>query len=199
MIKVGLTGNMGSGKSIVARVFQCLGVPVFYADIEAKKLLFDPQVIDQLQDLFGKEIMFDDYIVDRKKLADVVFNDPHALAKLNNLIHPLLQNEYEHWCLSYKNQPYVIQEAAILFESGWDKNVQQIICVTAPQELAIKRAAKRDMLNPEQVSRRLEHQWDQEKKASRSHFVLINDESRLLLPQILDIHKNLLKQFKYTV
>lgn len=199
MIKVGLTGNMGSGKSLVARVFQSLEVPVFYADIEAKKLLFDPEVIDKLQDLFGKEVMLDDYIVDRKKLAEIVFNDPHALAKLNNLIHPLLQKEFEHWCHLHKNQPYVIQEAAILFESGWDKYMDQIICVVAPEMLAIERAAKRDMISPEQVMSRLEHQWKQEEKARRSHFVLINDESRLLLPQILDIHKNLLKQSKYSL
>jgi len=194
MLKVAITGNMGSGKTTVANVFQCLGIPVYFADLESKKMLLNPDVIASLRLLFGEGIMFDKYIVDKQKLSQIVFNDPHALNKLNNLMHPLVASHFEQWYNWHSSEPYVIQEAAILFESGWDKMFDKIITVTAPSSLLISRASKRDRLGEKHVEERLKNQWSQEKKAFLSDYVIENDESRLLIPQILEIHNSLLKQ-----
>ncbi len=194
MLKVAITGNMGSGKTTIANVFRCLGVNVYFADLESKKMLFNQDVIASLRLLFGEGIMIDEYIVDKQKLAQIVFNDPHALNKLNQLMHPLVASHFEQWCRWHSSEPYIIQEAAILFESGWDKMFDKIITVTAPSSLLISRASKRDSIDEKHVEGRLKNQWPQEKKAQLSDFVIVNDESRLLIPRILEIHNSLLNQ-----
>jgi len=191
MIKVGLTGNIGSGKSTVARVFEILGVYVYHADSEAKKFLDDSSVQNSLQKQFGQEI-FDGSAIDRKKLADLVFNDKPALDYLNSLLHPLVRKNFERWISNRSNHPYIIQEAAILFESGFYKMFDKVITVVSTPGQAVKRVMLRDNVSEEEVIGRLKNQWAAEKKKELSDFVIYNDNSKLIIPQVIDIHRQLL-------
>jgi len=191
MIKVGLTGNIGSGKSTVARIFESLGIPVYHADLEAKKMLEVELVKTDLLTGFGQEI-FDEGTVDRKKLASLVFNNSKKLDKLNAIIHPLVKEGLTKFFHDNEGHPYVIQEAAILFESKFSKHFDKIILVTSPDELANKRVMQRDGVSVTVVEQRRSNQWSQEKKKGLSDFVINNDESEMILPQVLKIHKALL-------
>ncbi len=192
MIRVGLTGGIGSGKSVVAMVFSHLGVPVYQADYEAKKLYAKPEVLEKIASLFGDAVIDKNGLLDRAKLASVVFSDPSKLEQLNSLIHPLVEAHFMQWLTTCMDAPYIIHEAAILFESGLYTKFDKIIAVTAPQELCIQRVMKRDGVTAGQVLQRIKNQWDQEKKAEKSDFVLINDGKQLLLPQIIGIHRALM-------
>ncbi|MCW3071326.1 MAG: dephospho-CoA kinase [Bacteroidetes bacterium] len=191
MIRVGITGGIGSGKSTVCRVFEVLGIPVYYADAEAKKLLDDPAILAILLEKFGKEIFDGDHI-DRKKLAAVVFSDPEKLAFLNSIIHPAVKKHFLDWCDAHSDARYVLKEAAILFESEAYKQVQKVITVTAPAEVRIARVMKRDGTAREEVEKRIASQLNDEEKIKRSDFVLLNDEQQSLIPEILKIHQKLM-------
>jgi len=193
MLKIGLTGNIGSGKSTVARIFESLGVPVFHADEVAKKLLLQEEVSKDILNKFGKDV-FTNNLPDKKKLASLVFNDTEALSYLNSVIHPRVRHELKEWFEDHSNYPYAIQEAAILFESGFEKEVDFIVFVSAPVELSIKRVVERDGLKTADVEKRLTHQWPQDKKIGLSDFVIQNDENHLLIPQVLEIHHKLIKK-----
>ncbi len=190
MIKVGLTGNIGSGKSTVARIFEILGVPVYHSDIKAKGFLSDSEVKEKLRIEFGQAV-FTEADIDRKKLANIVFNDKEAIGFLNSLIHPLVRKDFEDWCSINNNEPYVIQEAAILFESGFYKLFDKTIVVSCPEEIAVKRVMKRDQVNERAVRERMKNQWDQEKKKNLSDFIIYNDNGQLVIPQVMHIHKEL--------
>ncbi len=190
MIKIGLTGNIGSGKSTVARVFKVLGVPVYHSDEKAKEFLFTDEVKEKLMTKFGTSI-FKGIEIDRKKLANIVFNDKEALDFLNSLIHPLVRKGFGDWCNLNNNVPYVIQEAAIMFESGFYKLFDKTIVVSCPEEIAIERVTKRDRVNELTVKERMKNQWDQEKKKELSDFIIYNDNEQLIIPQVLQIHKEL--------
>ncbi len=192
MIKVGLTGNIGSGKSTVSRVFETLGVPVFHADSEAKKFLDQEDVQDSLIKEFGSEI-FEDRVINRKKLARLVFNDKQALEFLNSLIHPLVRKDFETWTIVNSEAPYIIQEAAILFESGFYKMFDKVITVGSLQELAVARVMARDGVSEKDVLLRMNNQWSSEKKEELSDFVVYNDGSKLIIPQVLEIHRRLIE------
>jgi len=191
MIKVGLTGNMGTGKSIVCRIFETLGVPVFHADEEAKKFLMNEDVRQTLVRKFGYEILADG-IIDRQKLGIIVFEEAEALKFLNSVIHPLVKRGLMHWIMLHKYHHYIVQEAAILFESGFNKEFEKIITVVSPPELAIKRVMERDQITCTEVKKRMKHQWDQDKKRELSDFIVFNDEKQMVLPQVLKIHNELM-------
>ncbi len=190
MIKVGLTGNIGSGKSTVARIFEILGVPVYHSDKKAKEFLSVPEVKDKLKTEFGQTV-FAGNEIDRKKLANIVFNDKEAIGFLNSLIHPLVRKDFENWCSINNTEPYVIQEAAILFESGFYKLFDKTIVVSCPEEIAVEHVMKRDQVNERAVRERMKNQWDQEKKMKLSDFIIYNDNEQLLIPQVMHIHKEL--------
>jgi dephospho-CoA kinase len=192
MIKAGLTGNIGSGKSIVSRIFETLGVPVFHADEVAKKFLNEVTIQQSIREKFG-EIVFSADTLDRKKLASIVFEDTDALAWLNSLVHPKVKQELKNWFDLHASYKYVIEEAAILFESGFYKEFDKIITVSAPVELCITRVSIRDELDTKEVKKRMQNQWSQEVKIERSHYVILNDENHLLIPQVLSIHSELSK------
>ncbi len=192
MIKVGLTGNIGSGKSTVARVFETLGVPVYHADSEAKHFLGESDVQDSLFLEFGQEI-FNDSGVDKKKLAQLVFKDKNALTFLNSLMHPLVRKDFENWTISHSGFPYLIQEAAILFESGLYKMFDKVITVVSLQELAVTRVMARDGVSEKDVLLRMNNQWSSKKKEELSDFVVYNDGSKLIIPQVLEIHRQLIE------
>ncbi len=191
---VGVTGGIGSGKSYACEVFKILGVPVYHADIEAKKCYDDPIFLEKLRDVFGNSVFDDLGKADKAAIAKIVFNNPDELKKLNALIHPLVINDFREW-VKRQNSPYVIQENAILFEAGFQKLFDKIICVYAPLPLVIERVMIRDNASREQVLARIQNQMDSQEKARRSDYVIQADNSQLMIPQILEIHKKILNGF----
>lgn len=189
---VGITGGIGSGKSTVCRVFKLLGVPVFEADLAAKKLYDTNEELKHgLIRLFGEKIYTPDGRLDRKKLASVIFNNDLHLARVNELVHPIVRNEFSKWLENYKSSPYVIHEAAILFESGFYKMMDFSILVSAPEEQRLERVIARDGATKEMVKKRMEKQWPDEKKQKLADRVLINDNKNLIIPEIIQIDKRL--------
>lgn len=192
MKRIGLTGNIGTGKSTVAGIFDILGVPVYHADEKARGLLESSQVIEQIGILFGKHVITPMHQVDRKALADIVFNDKEKLESLNNLIHPLVEEDFLLWCDHQKDHDYILHEAAILFESGFNRLFDANILVTAPLELCIARVMARDTIPKEMVMKRIQNQWSQESKEQLAEYVVINDEVSMIIPQVLEIHRKIL-------
>ena len=191
MIRVGLTGGIGSGKSVVAEIFRHLGVPVYHADAEAKKLYDLPDVVQEISREFGSGVMDSGGTVDFKALASIVFPDPLKLQKLDSIIHPLVEAGFISWLADYRDAPYTVMEAAILFESGFERLFDKTIMVIAPVELCIRRVMARDSVTREQVGQRMKNQWDPELKAERADYVLVNDERQLLLPHVIALHHTL--------
>ena len=187
MLAIGLTGNIGSGKSLVARIFKTLGVPVFDADMEAKTILFSRDVSRKTVDIFGTKILTDN-IIDKKKLANLVFTNKLSLQKLNNIIHPAVRDKFTDWSKSHSGKPYIIYEAAILFESGHYKNLDAVITVFADPELRIERVMQRDGVLREHVMERMKNQWPDEKKNTMADFVIFNNGKELLIPQVEKVH-----------
>jgi dephospho-CoA kinase len=193
MIKVGLTGGIGSGKTTVSLIFEKLGIPVFNADNEAKKVIHsDENVKQEIIKLFGKEIYLETGELDRSKMASVVFSNKKALEQLNAIVHPAVKNSFDNW-VKLQQTHYIVKEAAILFESGSYKEMDQIITVTAPVELRVTRVVSRDKINQEQINQRIANQIADEERISKSNFIVVNDDKNLIIPQILKIHMQLLK------
>jgi len=193
MLKVGLTGNIGSGKTLVASIFQKLGIPVFNADIEARQLYETKEVKMMIREAFGDTFFNPQGDLLRKKLAEIVFDDTSELQKLNDIIHPLVRIKYQEWNSNNVNQPYSIYEAAILFEGGYYKAMDKVICVTAPEELRIKRVMARDAVPESEVRQRMINQWPEVEKVKLADFVIINDGQSMLIPQVLEVHERLLR------
>ncbi|HTK21106.1 MAG TPA: dephospho-CoA kinase [Mucilaginibacter sp.] len=190
MLKVGITGNIGSGKTTVSKIFEILGVPVFYADDAAKKVMVeDPILISALKTEFGIESYFDDGSLNRKHIASIVFNNEAELAKLNAIVHPAVFRAFDSWVANIKNAPYVMKEAALLFESSSYKMCDKTIMVTAPLELRINRVVQRDNLTRDEVESRNARQFSEEKKIQLADFVIRNDDTELVIPQVLELHK----------
>lgn len=193
MLKVGVTGGIGSGKSTACKVFETLGIPVFYADTEAKKLLNDDNALkEQVRAVFGSGIYGPEGLRN-KELAQLVFNDPDKLGALNDLVHPAVRKVFSRFQESHRMEPYVIFEAAILFESGASDLMDRTLVVAAPEELRIKRVMKRDQVQREEVLARMKNQQDPEKINAQADYLVINDENKLLLPQIIRLHHLFLK------
>ncbi len=193
MIKIGLTGGIGSGKSFVSKIFAELGIPVYNSDVEAKKLYIREDVNAKMKEKFGQEVYLSDGQINKVYLANIIFNDRKALDYVNSIIHPLVKEHFEQWLNKQDYAQYIIKEAAILFESGAYKEMDKIIAVTAPLELRIKRVMLRDKTDKEIVLNKIEKQLPDEEIIKRSDFHIINDEQRALLPQILKIHEQLLQ------
>ena len=190
MKRIGLTGNIGSGKSLVCSIFEKLGVPVYYADDRAKIFLDSPEVQAALQERYGVDIVKGSK-VDRKKLASIVFKRKEELQYLNSRIHPLLKNDMDLWFEEQGDIPYAIQEAAILFENGFENLFDKIVMISSPERLRIERVMKRDGVGEEAVLERIRNQWSEERKIALSDYVIINDEIQMLLPQTLKLHQSL--------
>ncbi len=190
MFKVGLTGGIGSGKSVVAKIFNVLGIPVFNADQEAKNLMAtDPMMKQQLLAAFGQET-FIDGTLNRIHLSNQVFNDQKKLAQLNAIVHPATISAANDW-INKQQSPYVIKEAALLFEANSAKHLDYVIGVFAPEQLRLQRVIDRDGLTTDQVQSRMNKQMNEEEKMKLCDAVLINDEQQLLTIQVLELHEKL--------
>ena len=193
MLKVGITGNIGGGKTTISKIFEILGIPVFYADDAAKSVMVtDPILIDEIRSAFGVNSYFPDGTLNRKHIAGIVFNDGKELAKLNTLVHPAVFRAFDNWVAGIKDAPYVMKEAALLFESDSYKMCDKTIMVTAPLELRIKRVMQRDSLIRDEIMARNEKQFSEEKKIQLADFVIRNDDTELVIPQVLALHEKFL-------
>lgn len=188
MLKIGITGGIGSGKSIICRIFSLLGVPVFNSDVEAKNLLSSYEVKLFYKKEFGNSIFINDEI-DKKKLAAIIFNNPEALEKVNHFIHPLVGQLFENWCMNYNEQPYVIKEAALLIESEIYQTLDYTILVTAPEILRVRRVVSRDKMEEDKVWERIKNQLTDEEKIKKTDFTIRNDGTELIVPQIISLHQ----------
>lgn len=192
MLKVGLTGGIGSGKTLISQVFIKLGIPVFNADSEAKKITnSDKFVINALKTEFGDDIYIDDKI-NRNKLAELIFKDQEVLKKVNSIIHPKVREYFALW-YAKQNSPYVIEEAAILFESGVNKELDFTINVHADELVRVDRVKLRDNITIEKIKDRMQNQLSDEKRIELADFTIYNDGDQMVLPQILKIHNQILK------
>ena len=188
MYKVGLTGGIGSGKSTVAKIFEVLGIPVYYADDAAKKLMnTDEELKASLIKNFGEQT-YQNGLLNRSYLASVVFTDKEKLELLNSLTHPATIRDANRW-IEEQTSAYIIKEAALLFESGANEYLDHIIGVFAPEELRIKRAMTRDNITREEVLQRMNRQMDEETKMKLCNSIITNDEQTLLIPQVLQLHE----------
>ena len=187
MLKIGLTGGIGSGKSTVAAIFEVLSIPVYYADAASKELMLSEKIRSAIEKDFGSEV-YKDGNLDRKYLAEIVFKDQHKLELLNSIVHPATIEDANDW-IAKQNAPYIIKEAALIFESDAYQFLDLVIGVRSPQELRIERAMKRDNISRENVLLRMNKQMNEEEKMQRCDFIIENDEEQLLIPQVLALHK----------
>ncbi|WP_262245579.1 dephospho-CoA kinase [Parapedobacter soli] len=188
-IKVGITGGIGSGKSTVCQIFSTLGIPVFDADSETKRLMITHKgLVAAIRAEFGEEAYYHDGTLNRGYLASQVFNDGQRLEKLNKLVHPVAIQAGEEWARRQEG-PYSIKEAALLFESGSFELNDYTVLVTAPEAVRVGRVVQRDGITAEQVRARIQRQWTDEKKARLADFIIINDGKQALIPQVLELDR----------
>jgi dephospho-CoA kinase len=194
MQRIGLTGGIGSGKTTVARLFEMLGVPVFYADLEAHHIRMQTEVSEQIVQHFGSRILTENRI-DKRKLANVIFNDADALQWLNNLVHPLVEEAFEEWCEVWKkkNQSFVLMESALIFEANFERLFDKIIVVDAPQNLQISRVMNRENITEQEVLQRINKQMPTEEKRGKADFVIHNNEEQSLIEQVASLVKKVRK------
>lgn len=188
-LKVGITGGIGSGKSTVCKVFKALGVPVYHADEVARNITDqDPSVVAQIKETFGADMYATDKL-DRPKMAALVFNNPDALAKLNAIVHPAVRAGLPIWLAENKNSPYIIYEAAILFESGAYKQLDKSILVAATEETRLHRVMQRDNASRDEVLARVKNQWDETQKLAHANYVIWNEGNAPVIAQVLALNK----------
>lgn len=188
MIRVGLTGTIGSGKSVVAEIFSHLGIKIYHADAEAKKFYLLDEVKSELSQAFGAGIITSEGEIDKQALAGLVFADAASLARLNGIIHPRVEADYLRWVSAFAAEKFTLLEAAILFESGFDRHMEATILVDAPPELCITRVMTRDGVSRESVLARMAHQWRSDKKRELADHIIVNDGLQPLLPQVVDLY-----------
>jgi dephospho-CoA kinase len=190
MLKVGITGNIGSGKTTVSKIFEVLGVPVFYADTQARDAMVKDEIlIGAIKKAFGAESYFEDGSLNRKHIAGIVFNDEKQLAILNSIVHPAVFRAFDSWVKQQHHVPYVLKEAALLFESDSYKMCDKTILVTAPLEMRIKRVMQRDNLSESEVRSRDARQFAEEKKVELADYIIKNDNTEAVIPQVLKLHE----------
>lgn len=194
MLKVGITGGIGSGKTTIAEVFMQLDIPLYPSDLRAKELMSEDFELRQaVVALFGNEAYVSENL-NRDFIASKVFSDQTLLKKLNELVHPVVKKDFDLWC-SDQDAAYVLKEAAILIETGAYKTMDRMILVTAPSEIKIQRVQNRDAVTRDEVLARMNRQWSDERKEEFADFVIHNDNHTMVLEQVLDIHKRLMKEF----
>jgi dephospho-CoA kinase len=191
MLKVGITGGIGSGKTTVCRIFETLGIPVFYADTAAKQIMVeDVLLMEGIKNTFGKESYFDDGVLNNKHIANIVFNNTEELAKLNALVHPAVFRAFDSWTAALPaDTSYVLKEAALLFESGSYQLCDLNILVVAPEKLKLDRVMQRDGVSADAVKARMDKQFTDRQKLKLADHIVQNNESESLIEQVLRLHQ----------
>ncbi len=190
MMIIGLTGGIGSGKTTVANMFRSHGIPVYNSDQRAKELMTDSEIlVAEITDLIGDKA-YNEGALNRDFIASVVFNNKDLLKQLNEIVHPAVKDDFKEWA-SIQTSPYVIQEAAILFENGSYEHFDRMILVTAPKQTRLKRIMSRDAVTEDHIMARMEHQWEDDKKRPLSHFIIENTDLEKTAQQVEEIHKKL--------
>jgi len=200
MLRVGLTGGIGSGKTTVAKIFELLKIPVYYADAASKRLYHtDADLMEKMKKHFGEDIYTNEQL-NRSKLAALVFNDPEKLDLLNQLVHPPTIRDAKEW-MQKQTAPYIIKEAALLFESGSAEGLDYVIGVSAPAPLRMQRVMDRDHITRNEVQSRLNRQISEEIKMRLCDFIIYNNEEQPVIPQVLDLHHKFLQisNFKFEI
>ena len=193
MLKTGITGGIGSGKTTVCKIFEILGIPVYYADDRAKYLMVnDKDLVKNIVSVFGEKSYLKNGELNRKYIADIAFKNKRKLEELNKAVHPAVKRDFENW-VNEQEAPYIIKEAALLFETGSYKDLDFNILVTAPLDIRIKRVMMRDNIDKESVLARVNNQMPEEDKMKLADFVIYNDERHSLIQQVLDLNKKLRK------
>ncbi|WP_316823450.1 dephospho-CoA kinase [Pedobacter gandavensis] len=194
MLKIGITGGIGSGKTTVCRIFESLGIPVFYADTVAKKIMVtDPILIQGVKDTFGEESYTPEGVLNNKHIAGIVFHQPEELEKLNQLVHPAVFRAFDKWVAAISPQaPYILKEAALLFESGSYQMCDHNVLVIAPLETRLQRVMQRDQVTEEQVRARMDKQLSDEEKAKMADMLIHNNETDSLIIQVMALHHQFL-------
>ncbi len=196
MLRIGITGGIGSGKTTVAKIFEVLAIPVYYADDAAKRLMNEDESLKlKLSELFGPAI-YEDGLLNRALLSSIVFNNKEKLDLLNSIVHPATIADAENWMKKVSKPgneiiPYAIKEAALIFESGAQKKLDFVIGVHAPYKLRLQRAMLRDNLSKEEIELRMARQMDETKKMNLCNFIITNDEIQMLIPQVVELHQKL--------
>lgn len=194
MLRVGLTGGIGSGKSTIASIFEVLGIPVYYADAAAKRLMnSDGALRTAIIEAFGAD-SYDQHGLNREYLSSVVFSDPMQVEKLNAIVHPATLKDADDW-MKRQEAPYIVKEAALMFESGANKYLDYVIGVRAPEALRIHRTISRAGITEEEVRSRMKNQMDEEKKMGLCDFIVVNDEHEMILPQVLELHSKFIEGY----
>lgn len=189
---IGLTGGIGSGKTTIANYIKSLGIPVYIADDEARKLMDTNEMIHEISKVFGSQIISNGKL-NRQELANLVFENPEKLQLLNNIVHPKVKKHFTNWIENHKKYPLLVKEAAILFESGAYKECDVVISVTAPIETRLKRVIERDKTNKESVLKRMQNQWTDEERITKSDYVIHNlsvEDTQNQVDKILTLLKN---------
>ena len=193
-LKIGITGGIGSGKTTVCRIFEALGIPVYYADSRAKWLMVnDTDLVNSIIDLFGKQAYLDDGGLNRAYIAQLVFNDQSLLSQLNALVHPAVAHDTLRWNEEQIDVPYTLKEAALLFESGSHLRLDKVIAVSAPEKLRINRVMQRDQISEAQVRSRMDKQMPEAEKIAMADYIIYNDGEQSLVSQVIEIHHLLCK------
>lgn len=190
VLQVGITGNIGSGKSLVCRIFQCLGVPIYDADSRAKNLMTtDGILVSQIKKEFGNLSYRSDGSLDRTYISQATFGQRERLEKLNSLVHPRVAEDYAVWTKQQATNRYVLREAALLYEAGAYKTVDKMIVVSAPEELRVQRTLARDKhRTKEDIYAIIKNQWPEDEKVKRADYIIYNDDQRMVIPQVLSLH-----------
>ncbi|MFN8406529.1 MAG: dephospho-CoA kinase [Sphingobacteriaceae bacterium] len=200
MLKVGITGGIGSGKTTVCWIFEILGIPVFYADAVAKQVMHaNKQLKQKIRAHFGEQSYTVTGTLNSEYLAGIVFNDQEKLEQLNALVHPVVFDAFETWVSLQHQVPYVLKEAALLFESDSHKRCDYTVLIKAPLDLKVQRVMQRDQVSLEEVQMRINKQLTDEQKQNLANFILINDEQQLLIPQVIALHKHFIDLGKESV
>lgn len=189
---VGLTGGIGSGKTTVAKMFQELGVPIYIADLEARTITNQPETLKLIEQEFGSAVI-ENAKLNRVAMAQIVFNAPEKLDKLNAIIHPLVAQHFKSWLISHQKETFVIKETAILFETKGHIFCDFVITVTAPIEIRIQRVLERDPISEQEIRNRISNQWTDEQRIELSDFVIENDNLQRTMQQVENIYKIILK------